>query len=309
MYFPILRGKQYELLLLRENAGLLNDHRVFPVIEPVNGQVSALKRAIKELRGADAHFCVLLNPTVGDFKDDSQALAEIVLEECSDYDGFSAGLVVHANSKEKDLAVLGDEPNTLIFHMGQIGKGAVFDYAKTNDVVRYQVFAEEQCGKLYRKNFAEAPSRRVVVRDGFIQRRNADYEAHEHFSDLHATFGDEGMDGFGDYLVVGHPYQEGGGPAHAIVIHITYVDEDEDMQICHFKSRRTESAVDPGGKFAEALEELIFSLDQQRYPISETTAIEEFRSLNERGHYPGLGYLKKLAMQHHLETLNAYLAK
>lgn len=307
MYFPVFRGKQYELILLRENTEILNNHRVLPIIEPVNRQTGALKRAIKELKEASANFIILLNPTIGAFCDQNEELAELVLGECREYDGFSAGLVVNPNSQKDDLRIVEGQLRTVIFHVGQIEDPTLFEYASKSKSVQYQVFAEEQCGKLYRKKFSESSAQRILIRDGFIQRRNADYEEHEHFSDLHATYPEEGMDGFGDYSIVGRPYQDGGGPAHAIAIHITYIDEDEDMQICHFKSRRTESPVDPGGKFAEALEELIVALDTKRYSIMPTRAINEFRLLHERGHYPGLGYLKKLAMQHHMETLDEYL--
>ncbi len=34
--------------------------------------------------------------------------------------------------------------------------------------------------------------------------------------------------------------------------------------------------------------------------------MQEFRVLHETGHFPGLGYVKKLSIRHHLETLAAY---
>jgi len=32
-------------------------------------------------------------------------------------------------------------------------------------------------------------------------------------------------------------------------------------------------------------------------------AVNEFRQLHANGHFPGLGYVKKLSMKHHIETL------
>jgi hypothetical protein len=39
---------------------------------------------------------------------------------------------------------------------------------------------------------------------------------------------------------------------------------------------------------------------------NESDAVEEFRWLHEKRHFPGLGYVKKLSMNHHIETLADY---
>lgn len=117
------------------------------------------------------------------------------------------------------------------------------------------------------------------------------------------------MDGFGDYLIVGDDYQEGGGPAYTIAIHLTFIDgaREDVMYIQHFKSDRQDTPKDPAGKFAEALAKLINAIDVHGSPFYETDALSEFRDLHERGHFPGLGYVKKLSMKHHMETLARYL--
>ena len=73
--------------------------------------------------------------------------------------------------------------------------------------------------------------------------RNRDYEPLEKFSDLHVTFEDEGMDGFGDFLIVGDDFSESGGPAYAIAIHLTFIDPDkeDEMWIHHFLSDRQDT--------------------------------------------------------------------
>jgi hypothetical protein len=168
------------------------------------------------------------------------------------------------------------------------------------------IFFEQYCGKLYQKHFKDA--RRVLLRDGFKRRKNREYESVEPFSDLHATFVDEGMDGFGDFLIVGDEYSETGGPAYAIAIHLTFIDPDQDdsMQIYHFVSERQDTPKDPAGKFAEALAEMMERLNAPGSKILETSAVKEFRSLHDQGHFPGLGYVKKLSMNHHIETLADY---
>ena len=60
-------------------------------------------------------------------------------------------------------------------------------------------------------------------------------------------------------------------------------------------------------KFGQALAKLIAKLDSGNSKLLETEAIKEFRELHEKGHFPGLGYVKKLSMKHHIETLADYI--
>ena len=78
------------------------------------------------------------------------------------------------------------------------------------------------------------------------------------------------------------------------------------MYIHHFKSIRQDDPKDPAGKFAEALDKLIEELNDPKTKLLKTTAIQEFVDLDKRGHFPGLGYVKKLSMNHHVETLANY---
>ena len=169
------------------------------------------------------------------------------------------------------------------------------------------VFIDDFCGKPYTRHFRG--SRRVLVRDGFRRQKNADYPDYERFSDLHVTYQEEGMSGFGDFLIVGDEYSEGGGPAYAVAIHITYIDPDRDdvMYVNHYVSISNSTPTDPAGKFRQALDKLIDDLDSGDSNIFESEAIQEFRELHRDRHFPGLGYVKKLAMKHHIELLANFL--
>src|SRR3981081_3429496 len=85
------------------------------------------------------------------------------------------------------------------------------------------------------------------------RRRNRDHPSVELFSDLHVTFEEEGMNGFGDFLIVGDDYSESGGPAYAVAIHLTFIDPSKDnaMFIYHFVSKSKDTPTDPAGKFGE----------------------------------------------------------
>jgi hypothetical protein len=47
-------------------------------------------------------------------------------------------------------------------------------------------------------------------------------------------------------------------------------------------------------------------LNKPNCKILETKAVQEFRKFHEDGHFPGLGHVKKLSMNHHVETLANY---
>lgn len=104
-------------------------------------------------------------------------------------------------------------------------------------------------------------------------------------------------------------YSEGGGPAYAVAIHITFIDDSKDdvMYIYHFVSDTKDTPTDPAGKFGQALNKLITKLNSGTSRIYETEAIKELRGFHAKGHFPGLGYVKKLSMKHHIETLAMYL--
>lgn len=69
MYYPYLRGKQFELLALRdfshENP---NNEKIVPIIEPVKQQFNGLNTAISAMLNNGLKFAIILNPKDGDFK-------------------------------------------------------------------------------------------------------------------------------------------------------------------------------------------------------------------------------------------------
>ena len=149
------------------------------------------------------------------------------------------------------------------------------------------VFFDRFCGKLYQKHFKGA--HRVLLKDGFQRRRNRDYEPVEPFSDLHATFEDEGMDGFGDFLIVGDDYSEGGGPAYAVAIHLTFIDpeQDDSMQIYHFKSERQDTPEGPSGQIrGSAFRNDEDTLIRSGSKVLETSAVKGFRILTNKDTSP-----------------------
>lgn len=88
---------------------------------------------------------------------------------------------------------------------------------------------------------------------------------------------------------------------YAIAIHLSYIDDDNKIRVKHFVSDSNDDTSDIGGKFAEANEKLVDWFENSS--IDETIAIAQFKSLHKRGHFPGLGSIKKLSAMHHIELV------
>lgn len=306
MYHPYFRGKQFELITIRETASLLAISGFVPIIEPVKETLNGLDRALKAICEADGRAIVIVNPYHGDHAEDGAGISQMLKDDFIDKENITAGILL---KDDMNLAAALDyydnhkNHKPTFLHAGFTEARALAEKLGDDLTDTEHVFFEKHCGKLYRKHYKG--SRRILLRDGFEKRRNADHPPLEEFSDLHVTYEEEDMDGFGDFLIVGDDYSEGGGPAYAVAIHLTFIDPDKDdvMYINHFVSTIKDTPTDPAGKFGQALEKLIAELDSGHSKFFEGEAIKEFRTLHAKGHFPGLGHVKKLSMKHHIETL------
>lgn len=310
MYFPYFRGKQNELIVVRDQAELISKSHIIPIIEPVKSNTSPLFKAIKELCKHHSDFVLIVNPSHGDFKDKSKDNFLDTLEPIkADISScLILGLIIDESTSLsfiENFLLENAKSRVAIIHYGHDNPGKVFEVLSAATNIKHHIFIEPQVQKLYRQVFSSVKSS-IIIRDGFTKRNNRDYKSIEHFSDLHVTFEEEGANGFGDFLIVGDEYSESGGPAYAVALHLTIIDQLSGMHVKHYVSDRTESPSDPGGKFLEALTKLIEDLDEDDR-ILESNAVKEYRSLYKRDHFPGLGVAKKLSMQHHVELLANFL--
>lgn len=306
MYYPYFRGKQYELIAIRENAERMSRAGVIPILEPVKQNVSSLRRTLETLIKHNVEFVLIVNPQCGDLCDiDPVSINELIDTTLAGYRNFSLGYIVNQQTSLRNVVEMckSTSHTVSIVHSGYQRSRELSDALSDLANVATHIFLEESCSKLYRKHFSGKT--RVLIRDGFIKRTNREHPEIEHFSDLHITYKDEGVDGFGDFLIVGDDYSEGGGPAYAIAIHLTFIDasEDDDMFLKHYVSDRTSTPVDPGGKFLEALQKLVDDVERKNSKIYRSDAVAEYLHCHKREHYPGLGYVKKLSMQHHIELV------
>lgn len=305
MYHPYFRGKQFELITIREAAPALATAGFVPIIEPVKESLGGLHRTVEAVCDAGGSAIVIVNPHHGDHAEDGVGISELLRDAFAECDNIAAGILLKKNMDVAEAMACfnqhTDHERALIHAGFGDGKGLADALGADLTSVKHAYF--ESCGILYRRHFQGAE--RILLKDGFERRRNRDYPPVEPFSDLHITFQDQGGAGFGDFLTVGDDFTEGGGPAYAVAIHLTFIDptKDDAMFIYHFVSESQDTPTDPAGKFGEALRQLMAKLRQPNHHLYESSAIAEFRDLARRGHFPGLGYIKKLSMRHHIETL------
>ena len=312
MYHPYFRGKQYELITVRETASVLAGAKFVPIIEPVRESLGGLERSLQAVCDAKGTAIVVVNPYHGEHAEDGKSISAMLAASFLKRSEIAAGILLQRDMSVAEAVACckqhADHDLTLIHAGFTDAKGLADAVGESVHKMRH-VFFERDCGMLYRRHFS--PSQRILLRDGFKRKRNRDYELIESFSDLHITFPDQGMNGFGDFLIVGDDFSESGGPAYAVAIHLTFIDstKDDAMFIYHFVSKRKDTPTDPAGKFGEALDLMMKTLAKPDSHILETSAVQEFRDLHKRGHFPGLGYVKKLSMKHHIETLDAFFRR
>jgi len=306
MYFPYLRGRQFELIALRElvENSLLSD-KIIPIVEPVK-MSSTLVKTIQVYQDADKKLALIFNPQVGGFmselKKDKNKHLKDKLNELINLENI---IYVHHLSKNSKKSI------SKISKMRQIKDIMVIcenkDYIPVYQEIfhankpKYNLIPDES---VFRRRIRH---NRVMLDDKFNkQRRNTDYLKieDEPFSDDHIYYDEDGYVGFSDYSLIGNEYNETGFAPYAVAIHIVYFDEDNSLRIRHFVSDTNDDIADPAGKFAEAVNKLAKWNKNQNL---DTFGINAFIKMSEDEIYPGLGTVKKLSIMHHIELIGRFL--
>lgn len=312
MYLPFLRGKQYELLALRELTALPIDFsKISPIIEPVKKELKSIGTAVKMLKRVDVLVQLVVNPEHGELKKSSEHIFDFIEQMAAE--GFDNILPVYLIANERDftfLKVNGQARNHFttgysLIHLNQISSSNDLKALVNTTNISFNIIHVNHLIAL-RRGFVNGSL--GFLNDPFVkQKRNADYEdlEDEIFSSDYFYYQSEGFVAFSDYLSIGAEYVEGGMLPYAVVIHLTYKDRvSDDIRIKHFLSDSNADASDTAGKFGEALSKLVAFVDQEGI---HTIASEQFRDYYKRGAFPGLGMLKKLSVMHHIELIQSLI--
>ncbi len=306
MYYPVLRAKQFELIALRTLANRLTPEVFCPVIEPVRLNISPLIKTIDILNQHHITPIVIINPTLGEFSsaEPLDFLNEIQLQ-ASDID-----FIPCVATKEFPV----DELNDIIDELPDEFAVFVDDGLKKQHLSILEDAETILIKGKYRERLLKDLTHNIVhIEDGFQKKsRNSDYKKRSDFSYAHVDFiEDDDIHGFGDYTITGEAYTESGGPAYVVAIHLSYIDSEEDdsMYVEHFLSYDDGSPSGPGDKFGDALNQLIKCHQDSPDKFYPSSGLAGFLALEAENHFPGLGVVKKLSVQHHIETICHYLSE
>ncbi|MEA5101752.1 sce7725 family protein [Pantoea sp. S18] len=302
MYFPLLRGKQYELTALRELSSIVQHTLITPVIEPVRENLKQLENTIKTLNENHITPIIVVNSEISELKGKT--------------DQFISDLFEIKEVNFIPCIKYNDNPDEFVRLESQIkGKKAAYieNSINRNILSRLNNFEVNIVPESSPKSLLSQLSNVVLMDDPFKKKkRNADYPSNSYFSDLHVRYKEvhSSVIGFGDFNIAGSDYAESGGPAYVVTIHASYLDGNEfdAMSVRHFSSMDDGTPSNPTGKFQQALDKLV--LHGNKFPefFDNTSGMRGFKSLHARRHYPGLGQVKQFSMQHHIETICNYIA-
>lgn len=310
MYFPYLRGRQFELIALRElvDNNLIGD-KIIPIIEPVKLS-STLTSTLSTFIKNNKQVAIIMNPKIGNFYKElsnkgkgscSEIFSQQVIE-----DSIIKSYIINENI-EKELTTKINHNKLLIINKEKDDLNYFLNIFK-NSQPMYTIIPENRSFKrILHKS-------KVLLEDKFNKTdRNSDYlyNEDEFFSDDHLYFSEENYNGFSDYSIVGEGYKESGFAPLAVAIHIVYFDDNKELRIKHFVSDSNIDINNPAGKFSEALKKLICWIENYSTNPNfvDSYALNQFKKLYDSSKYPGLGTVKKLCIMHHIELINYYLER
>lgn len=310
MYYPYFRGRQFELITIRELAeeGATQGF-ITPIIEPVKDNHKNFDLAYKFLMEFEQKVYLIVNPEVGKLNGDIFEHLEYLISLDSNeyfYPAFNytnnARYIKQAINKytlhncmilcKNDVQP--DANFKSVVEMDQVIATIVEDPGRNRDLNRYL----RGLGKTY-----------IRLDDLFEKEaRNKDYLpiTERRFSEEHKYYKEEGFQGFSDFTALTSEYIDSGSTPRAVVIHLTYLKNDDEIWIRSFTSVTNDSIANVQGKFGEAAKKAVQFC--QKYGL-QNSAIEELTKYYNEGHYPGLGTVKKISMKNHLLVVADYLRK
>ncbi len=308
MYFPYLRGKQFELIALREFAEQYPDTaKIVPIIEPVKSTFNGLNTAAKVMFEKQLKFALVLNPTDGDFK---RARKDILSElpVLSDNPGQWIPAFLFQNDIDALSRIIQDQGLNdvmIIFKDGIDTEENTLNFL-SNSQIRYILNGDPNSRAGIRR-LRHLRNKDIIRLDNcFIERpRNVDYLniPEDKFTEEHRYYFEENFYGISDYTALPKDFVDGGMLPYAIAIHMTYEKNHDEIYVRHFVSDTNDDQSNIQRKFFEAATKLKNFFANRR----RTTAIDQLIQLLDNSKYPGLGIIKKLSIKNHIELMNRIL--
>lgn len=308
MYYPFLRARQFELIALRELATEgATQGVIIPVLEPIKETHNNLTLAHKVFQDKNQTAYLIVNPTIGKLAGDSSFYLEYLNE--LENPKFIPAFHYRNNSEfinqsiesfglSNCMIICQNDVNPDDSEFKQLVAKAEVSAINVNDPNRNRT--------LHR--FIRGLNKNYIRLDDLFEKqaRNSDYlDIQEHrFSEEHIYYTEDGFNGFSDYTVLSSEYIDGGSTPRAVVIHLTYLNGENQIWIRHFTSETNDSISNIQGKFAEAAAKAVAYCRQRDL---NNSAISELVSYYDNEHYPGLGTVKKISIKNHLLVISQFL--
>lgn len=319
MYFPYLRGRQNELLCLREllDAGKFSS-KVIPIIEPVKFSSTLFSTLIKFIEMGH-QVIVIRNPEVGSFRKESGDMIKNIEKESDEkkkekirktLEGYKE---VWNNPQIQKAYLVDDDVISMVREKKIDAKDVVMINIKKDNYRYYEEYGEEIIGKYTvvpkGGDFEDIIEDDIIILEDSYRKakRNIDYieNPDELFSRNHIVYKKRGFVGFSDFSMVGNDFDESGFAPLAIAIHIMYFGNRDELKIHHFVSESNESISDPARKFEEAMNKLV---NWENFDIiPKTIGLDNLIECYNIGKFPGLGVIKKYSLMHHIQMMGEYL--
>lgn len=308
MYYPFLRARQFELIALRELATEgATQGVIIPVLEPVKETHNNLTLAHKVFQDKNQSAYLIVNPTIGELAGDSTFYLEYLNE--LENSKFIPAFHYRNNSEfiNQSIDSFGLSNCMIICQNDVNPEDSEFKQLVAKaEVSSINVSDPNRNRTLHR--FIRGLNKNYIRLDDLFEKqaRNSDYlEIQEHrFSEEHIYYIEDGFNGFSDYTVLPSEYIDGGSTPRAVVIHLTYLNGENQIWIRHFTSETNDSISNVQGKFAEAAAKAV---EYCRQRDLNNSAISELISYYDNEHYPGLGTVKKISIKNHLLVISQFL--
>lgn len=275
-YYPLIRGRQADLLALRAAVQTGLSPHIIPVIEPVKDN-AALPSTVAAFAAAEHPLFVIANPQVGTYgllaapRHPLPAPLPPPVQAARYFDAQPAPLIIAGTPAE--AAALPARQLRMV-----------------PNEARFRVSGSNQA--IYLGDWH--PSRERTEAYRVVQRELYQYPK--------ATLAGRG---WADYPLSSHHYSEQGYPQRAIALHLLFPSHGA-LYWQHFTSVNNADFSQPQAKFFEAVTPLAAWLAV--HPEAATPATSELLQLLAQHHFPGLGKVRELQLRHLFTIIGRWLA-
>lgn len=308
MYYPLLRGRQFELIALRDLASeTITQGVIWPIVEPVKESTNNLNLAHNIFNEHGQQVFLIVNPIVGEIVGDNDTVLNYI--EQIDSSVFIPAFRFHDNA---DYIFRSIEQysisNCMLIGSNEILANDInFNRLIENPSITHISIDTPDRNRELRRLLQNSGKEFIRMDDLFErQPRNSNFlgiEPHR-FSEEHKYFSEDKYQGFGDFTILTSEFIDGGSTPRAVVIHLTYMNGENQIWIRHFTSDTNDTIANVQGKFGEAATKAVKFCRENHL---SNTAIAELEGYFDIGHYPGLGTVKKISIKNHIQVVANYL--